>query len=487
MSAESVRQYLSLYRPSDPQRLVEKKRSLQLIRQVRQIERTSRRRVAWGIEDELLVGDQYAKDPLTVPDHYSFQADMRVILPPQEIGLQSYVENTLFPGQAGEHIALEIGGPGRNLFRGFTPGFFLETAGVPLVDKRSNQMKREDVENHHTVLPGDAFSKQGKAKKKIRDWLKGRKVGLLIERLGAARNVLPNDPYSLFDEVSFWYSLLEEGGALLAELPSFYVPLLKRIERKIAKEHPGSLTIQYSWNPRSTINYIIQSGGFMYDESEKWFARIVRNPGAPNEFPWLSPLEVKHAYDMVTDFMTIFDKAITPFNLFPYGIEAEFPHKALDICSQLLSQDALEVTYPQGNVWKNERFITLTNEDASMDLLIEQGDTGKKLPTNENLRKIILKWFNKTDKIVGQLVISNDPNDPVSLTRKRFFRWEQEGLEEFLSLWNEGRGIDYDVPNALVPSIHEIYDILHMGSTHSQLQEKITTYITQHKGATVRK
>ena len=67
---------------------------------------------------------------------------------------KKYIENTLKKENNEQLVALEFGGPGSNLFKGFTKGFFDKTMGVCLDDLRVSERKKTDTKSNHFVMIG---------------------------------------------------------------------------------------------------------------------------------------------------------------------------------------------------------------------------------------------------------------------------------------------------------------------------------------------
>lgn len=180
--------------------------------------------------------------------------------------LREYIETT-FASQKGKLIGLELGGPGVELFRGFSPGFFLRTAGVCLTDSRDNV-------GDHTLIKEDLLAR--KAKKKVEKWQDGKKIDVIFESMIAGHYALPRDPFFMAEETRYWYRQLAEGGLIFAESPwAFgnrqddinYVPDWARL---IKNNYPGRLEV------KENDGYVI----------------LRKLPGAPEELPLLSAKQI---------------------------------------------------------------------------------------------------------------------------------------------------------------------------------------------------
>jgi hypothetical protein len=138
-----------------------------------------------------------------------------------EYNFKHYIEETLSKdkGEGKDLTAIEFGGPGSNLFRGFTQGFFSKTAGVCLRDMRESAEKEVDAENNHIVIPGDILDIKDKGVlfKNIREQLHVQKVNLIISRMLGPLSLIDKN-LSVFDRIlRNWYDLLEENGIMFIQ------------------------------------------------------------------------------------------------------------------------------------------------------------------------------------------------------------------------------------------------------------------------------
>jgi hypothetical protein len=222
----------------------------------------------WGIENSALDGDCT-----------SFGAWFESTLPPGT-GIRTYIEETLEPLTT--RIGVELGGEGSELFAGFTEGFFDETTGVTLVDGRASSqfydtVLSDDAERNHDVLEGNALL--GSTKQKVDEWLDGRQLSVVFERMYAGVVCLPQDPYILAENANHWYERLAEGGLMFMQVPPGLEPYIDEWEQLIAADER---------------NLDVQVGQY----EQRKLVRIHKLPGAPKNLPLISArhlIEKRHA------------------------------------------------------------------------------------------------------------------------------------------------------------------------------------------------
>jgi len=155
----------------------------------------------------------------------TFDGTFRRVLPEGETSLRGYIEKEL-ASRKGKAVGIEFGGPGRELFAGFSEGFFQKTAGVPLVDPRRtvfSDAKAIDAERHHQIISGDILSE--KTYERLNEWLDGDKADLILERMMAGWKNMPNEPFTVGKLFQRGYGLLGEGGLMFLEVPREWEPL----------------------------------------------------------------------------------------------------------------------------------------------------------------------------------------------------------------------------------------------------------------------
>ncbi len=220
---------------------------------------------------------EYVDSSLNRPgDFRSFQGTFKDLIPEEQKDLRSYIEHTLAK-RKGTAVGVEFGGPGATLFEDFTPGFFAKTFGVTLHEHRRPQ-EIMDLETH-TVLEGDI--RVPATYRLLQEKLGGAKADLIIERLLGGWDFIQNDPKLFGAVLRKWYSLLNEGGLLIAEGPppfetahkeeQDFFPLLQRFADMLHDAHKDSLTVRVARSP----------------EFRSPVFSLERKKGAPNELPLL--------------------------------------------------------------------------------------------------------------------------------------------------------------------------------------------------------
>jgi hypothetical protein len=165
----------------------------------------------WTIYDESLYHFEETLFP-ALPSSYQE-------LPPGQ-KLRKYIEDWLSQSPNREHlVALELGGPGSKLFRGFSRQFFQKTIGVCLVDMRNENSKSEDEINNHLVIAGDllSFKNSKNVYREIKEAAYNRKVDLIISRTEGGVGRVEKPPVLLDRIIREWYALLREGGIMFIQ------------------------------------------------------------------------------------------------------------------------------------------------------------------------------------------------------------------------------------------------------------------------------
>ncbi|MEK7571711.1 MAG: hypothetical protein AAB553_05555 [Patescibacteria group bacterium] len=181
----------------------------------------------------------------------SFELWFRSVLPPEEADIKEYIERTLSP--LSSRVGIELGGTGSPLFAGFSPRFFDKTIGMNSCDTRTKlqnvypeliaqQLAGDEARNHH-VISGSFLDPAVKGV--VKDELAGRKASLIMERMYAGIDSLPNEPFYLSQEIGFWYNeILAQGGLLFAQVPKAFERYLPIWESLCKAEFADRLTIQ---------------------------------------------------------------------------------------------------------------------------------------------------------------------------------------------------------------------------------------------------
>jgi hypothetical protein len=213
----------------------------------------------WDIKDSRLL-------PKKGLDLTSFSATFKNVLPKGEINLKDYIEKTLVH-RRGKATFVELGGTASQLSAEFTPGFFVESAGVSLTDYRNDPYVREqDAERNHQVIEGDILT--GKTQSEVRSCF-GGKTDIVFERMQAGKNLLPNEPFYMAQQVDIWYQFT--GTLLFAEAPDGLKNYVFDWKEKVVEEYPNVLDVQVDTQGR---------------------IRIRKLPGAPESLPLLSAKDV---------------------------------------------------------------------------------------------------------------------------------------------------------------------------------------------------
>lgn len=222
----------------------------------------------WIVYDSPLLQD------LRIPRHKdpSFDCSFESVLPRWQ-NLKKYIEGTL-DDRAGNVLALELGGPGSALFSGFTEGFIAESRGITLVDNRLalGIDPADDAIRNHDVIAGNML--EADTKREVMQWLGGRKLDLILERMRGGLALLPDDPRYLVHEVAFWYQQLAPGGVLIAEVPPAFDTDISAWAEEARKTNLDVQLGQIGHYERHNLNRI-------------HVVRIHKKEGAPEAFPFL--------------------------------------------------------------------------------------------------------------------------------------------------------------------------------------------------------
>ena len=141
-----------------------------------------------------------------------------------EKDFEGYLKKTLRETMEHDLTAIEFGGPGSNLFSGFSPRFFRQTIGICLKDIRNENMKEEDKNINHSIIEGDIINAQ--SRKLLIDEIKhkfgAQKTDLIISRMAGALDSLDKNGAILDRLIRDWYDLLNENGLMLIQIKYFY-------------------------------------------------------------------------------------------------------------------------------------------------------------------------------------------------------------------------------------------------------------------------
>ncbi len=205
------------------------------------------------------------------PNSYPFEDDFGRFAP---VGM-TFKEHLQYAMPSGS-IGVEIGGPGRNLFRGFDPDVFSRTYGMTLVEPRSDEEKAADAEIGHTIIDGD-FRKTWETLEKDLD---GEKVNLVISRLVGGKVVQPYDPYALARDFDRAYAIVsDDRGLIYTSVPDILEPVIVPWAMKMQKEYDSTVGVDLHQNDL----------GFHLE--------VEKLPGAPKRLPLLDSREVMHHYN----------------------------------------------------------------------------------------------------------------------------------------------------------------------------------------------
>jgi hypothetical protein len=160
----------------------------------------------------------------TLPEEYVGKLDKKIFTTVKEYGIafKNYIEETLKKNNTNARTAIEFGGPGSNLFAGFSEGFFENTVGVCLDDVRDVHEKRFDQTHGHSVVPGDLFDvKNEEFLKKIFQSINSEKTDLIVSRMMGPLNDLSKHPLVLDRVIRKWYSMLNKNGIIFVQFEFF--------------------------------------------------------------------------------------------------------------------------------------------------------------------------------------------------------------------------------------------------------------------------
>ncbi len=135
---------------------------------------------------------------------------------------QRYIEQTLSREKKQDLTAVEFGGSGSQLFRGFTKDFFRKTAAVCLKDIRNQNQKNDDVKNNHSVIEGDIMDVQdNQLLTEVAQKLGTKKSDLIISRMFGLLKFIDRHPAILDRIIRKWYDMLNENGLMFVQFEPY--------------------------------------------------------------------------------------------------------------------------------------------------------------------------------------------------------------------------------------------------------------------------
>jgi hypothetical protein len=169
----------------------------------------------WGVYDSSL--DNFSGSFRTcLPNDIEREAGM------QDLMFRKYIENTLSKGKNDSLTAVEFGGPGSKLFRGFSDDFFHKTVGVCLKDIRNQNTKETDRDNLHSVIEGDILDVQNtEVLEKVKQALSAEKVDLIMSRMIGPLQDIDHNSAILDRLIRNWYEMLNENGLMFIEYRNY--------------------------------------------------------------------------------------------------------------------------------------------------------------------------------------------------------------------------------------------------------------------------
>lgn len=196
------------------------------------------------------------------------------LVPGNNPSLKAHIESYLAV-KKGKAVGLELGGPGSRLFAGFTPGFFKNTLGVTLEDRRSDFAKKQDRRRNHDLLEADILDPTTLTKINMR--LRGDRPDLIIERLHGPINILSTNPFFLAQKLNEYYAFLKPNGLMVLQTPRMPQALMRRWALFVAQTD-RSIFVSYR------------------DASYSDMIQVTKGQHAPDKLPFLSAKEVLELY-----------------------------------------------------------------------------------------------------------------------------------------------------------------------------------------------
>lgn len=187
---------------------------------------------------KLTTEDGYSEYDSLVNEHFwpiydasleNFEGTLNASLPENyetnlQVGrLKKYIEDTLSSGKEKHNLtAVEFGGPGSQLFSGFTNNFFARTVGVCLKDtrsERSGNIMEHDAEKNHYVKVGNIMDpqKSNKLLSEVIQTIGTNKTDLIISRMEGALQFIDKDLAILDRIIRNWYKILNKNGLIFVQ------------------------------------------------------------------------------------------------------------------------------------------------------------------------------------------------------------------------------------------------------------------------------
>ncbi len=189
---------------------------------------------------------------------------------------KNYIEDTLKNNENKKLYAIEFGGSGSELFRGFSKDFFYKTIGICLKDLRKISEKFSDKLNNHFVIEGDIldiFDK--KIYNDINKKFNMKKVDLIISRMMGAVYDFKKNEAILNNIARKWYSILNENGLMFVQ---FALPKVEINTEELVHKWVGYI----NQNFKDKIEIQVEKNVFC----------LHKKFGAPEELPEYKPEEI---------------------------------------------------------------------------------------------------------------------------------------------------------------------------------------------------
>jgi len=176
-----------------------------------------------SIEDFGQVFDEVLPNKNYEPDLYTSSAPtehFQIFRRKKGENFKNYIEETLLTTKKREHdlTAVEFGGPGSKLFKGFTKDLFRKTVGVCLKDIRSDDQKKEDAKINHSLIVGDITEViDDEMFRKLHQTLGVNKIDLIISKMEGPLKKIDRYPAILDRIIRNWYNMLNENGIIFVE------------------------------------------------------------------------------------------------------------------------------------------------------------------------------------------------------------------------------------------------------------------------------
>lgn len=204
------------------------------------------------------------------------------------LNFKEYIEDTL--SECKEPLyAIEFGGPGSRLFKGFRKDLFNKTVGVCLGDERDSEQKKEDQKNGHEVIVADIL--QGLSEKsnlldqKLENELGVKKVDLIISRMMGPLDYIETTPAMLGLLLQKWYRMLNHNGLIFAQFEYF-----NEHDPEIYKKYVALFEPEFTRNTERYVGYWVTQMNNNYSEYidislGRGIIRLHKKIGAPDKLP----------------------------------------------------------------------------------------------------------------------------------------------------------------------------------------------------------